>query len=113
MWMEVEMEEPASVAGRREGGRSLDPLQLLLETREERRVTAKRPHASPELLGHRRAVDPIQHETICGDVEDARHRIAMPSRVAHHHGLSIRIAARLEAAQDAAVAEIEDLRGAS
>src|SRR5687767_9768530 len=76
-------------------------------------MAANRPRASPQLVEHRPPFDPFEYQCIRGHLQDARHRIPVVVRMPHDESLSLRIATGPKAAQDASVAEIEDLRGAS
>ena len=107
------MKKAIAAAGRRQARRRDDLVQLLVQFRKHRSIPAERPRSSPQLLEHRRTFDPVEHERIRRDLQDARHGIPVPVRVLHHQSLPLGIAAGPKPAEDAPVGEIEDLRGAS
>jgi hypothetical protein len=82
------------------------------ELGEQRGVTAHRPRPAPQRGQHRLSSDPVEDERLGRHLEHARHGIPVPASVLHDERLAVGIAAGPEAPQDAAVTEVEHLRGA-
>jgi hypothetical protein len=110
--VKVEVEQAMARADRRQSRGRGNLVQPLVELGKHGSVAAKRPWASAQLIEHRRSFDPIEHERVLGDLQDARHGIPVTVRVRHDESLSLRITAGSKAAEDAPVTKIEDLRGA-
>jgi hypothetical protein len=88
-------------------------VQAELQLRERPRVGCDPPRAPAEVREHRRPVHELEYERVVAHLENLGNREAVRSRMLHDSCLAGRLAVSLEGAENAAVAEIDDLRGAS
>jgi hypothetical protein len=107
--MKVEVEQAITRAYRGQPGWGGDLVQQLVEVGEQGGVAAKCPWPPPQLVQHRRALDPFQHERVGGDLEDARYRIPVTARMLHDASLSLRITSDPKTTEHPAIAKIENV----
>jgi hypothetical protein len=88
-------------------------METSVEPRERPRVAKRAPRPSPKVREHRRAVDVLEHKGVLLNLEHAGYGDPLRTRMTHDGRFPYRIAAILEPAKHAAVAQIEDLRRAA
>ncbi len=103
--VEVEVDEPLAL--------ERDLVETVVQLGERSRVTGHLPGPPAKIRQHRRPVDTLEHECVVEHFQHTRHGIAVRAGVLHDLSLPCGPAARLEAPEHTAVAQLEDLRGAS
>lgn len=102
--MQIKMEQPLALVR--------DLVYTGVQLRKGARVPGDLPGAPAKVGEHRRPIDELEHEPVLEHVEDLRHANALRPRVLHDGRLARGFPMPLETAEDAAVTEVEDLRGA-
>ena len=90
-----------------------DVVHAGVQLRQRARVAGDSPRAPAEVGDHRCPVDELEHETVVAYLEDLRHPNTVRPGVLHDGRLARGFTVPLEAAEDAAVAEVEPSPGAS
>lgn len=99
--MQVEVKQPPAL--------QRDLVKPHVELAKCSRGTEQPVRSPPQIRKHRRPVHAFQHESVANDVVNLRDRVSMCAGVLHHLRLAQRVAAALEAAQNATVADVDDL----
>jgi hypothetical protein len=102
--MQIEMKEALALIR--------DLVQAVVQRRERAGVAGEPPRAPAQVGRHRRPVHELEDERVVAHLENLGYREAVRSRVLHDGCLARRIAVSHEGAENAAVAEVEDLGGA-
>ena len=89
-----------------------DLVQPGVQARERPRVPGEPATAAGQVREHRRPVHELEDEAVVAHLEYLRDGKAVCPRVLHHRCFARRVAVPLEAAENSAVAEVDDLRGA-
>src|SRR5215216_1882422 len=92
---------------------SRDPVEPVVQVGERLRVCRHRLRLREAVRRHRGAVYQLEDEGVRAHLVHLWYRVAVAAHVLHHAALALRIPTCLEAPEDAAVTEIQDLGGAA